>query len=80
MKAFFRKLFRRKPKMVPTDITIPMEHFPDLMDPHGDGSLRPGDQMYEVFQHMMETGRGVIGQVDDDGNLTYTDFPEAPKT
>lgn len=81
MKKFFRKLFRipEPVVMIPMHIDIDIDQVHDIMDPHGDGSIRPGDTMWEVFQHIQKTGKGVIGAVDDEGNLTFSDYPEEPK-
>lgn len=51
---------------------------PDLdpMDPHGDGTLRPGDPMFEIFQKTMEgDGNVVIGNRRDDGDFDIEVYP-----
>lgn len=48
----------------------------DPMDPHGDGTLRPGDPMFEVFQKTMEgDGNVVIGNRRSDGDFDIEVYP-----
>lgn len=51
---------------------------PDLdpMDPHGDGTLRPGDPMFEIFQKTMEgDGNAVIANRRADGDFDIEVYP-----
>lgn len=48
----------------------------DPMDPHGDGTLRPGDPMFEIFQKTMEgAGNAVIGNRRADGDFDIEVYP-----
>lgn len=49
---------------------------PDPMDPRGDGSIRPGDPMWRVFEAAKEHGV-VTGEIDEAGNVTIHK-PERP--
>lgn len=48
----------------------------DQMNPHGDGTLRPGDPMFEIFQKTMEgDGNAVIGNRRADGDFDVEVYP-----
>ena len=48
----------------------------DPMDPHGDGTVRPGDPMWEVFQKTMEgDGNVVVGNRRADGDFDLEVYP-----
>lgn len=42
---------------------------PDPMDPHGDGTIRPGDPMWQVFAEAARTGQPVVGHFYVDGSV-----------
>lgn len=48
----------------------------DPMDPHGDGTIRPGDPMWDVFLKTMEgDGNVVIGNRREDGDFDLEVYP-----
>lgn len=56
---------------------IPAGKYPtdvDPMDPRGDGTIRPGDEMWEIFQMTMQ-GNTVIGRRQDNGDVEVEVLP-----
>lgn len=59
-----RNPFRCKPR--PVEMAPGSERRdlgPDPLDPHGDGTIRPGDPLWQVF----ESGQPIIAERRDDG-------------
>lgn len=44
----------------------------DPLDPHGDGTLRPGDPVFDAVMR----GNAVIGNRSDDGTWDYKEVPD----
>lgn len=60
-------------------IPAPVDPSVDPMDPRGDGTIREGDEMWDIFKKTME-GNTVIGNRQDDGSVELQVFPlEDPK-
>lgn len=56
---------------------IPAGKYPanvDPMDPRGDGTIRPGDEMWEIFQMTLK-GNAVIGTRQDNGDVEVEVLP-----
>lgn len=43
----------------------------DPLNPHGDGTLRPGDPIFEAAMR----GNSVVGTLNEDGTWDYKEFP-----
>lgn len=56
---------------------IPAGKYPanvDPMDPRGDGTIRPGDEMWEIFQMTLK-GNSVIGNRRENGDVEVEVLP-----
>lgn len=45
------------------------EQYVDQLDPHGDGTIRPGDPMYDRLMDTLRTGKPSVTHVDRYGNI-----------
>lgn len=59
--AAFRRRKKALPPMKPGTDTAAADY--DPLDPHGDGTLRPGDPIFDA----MMRGKAMVGRRNDDG-------------
>lgn len=63
----------------PSNYVIPAGKYPsdvDPMDPRGDGTIRPGDEMWEIFQMTLQGNAvAVMGSRHDNGDVEVQVIP-----
>lgn len=55
------------------------KQYVDQLDPHGDGTIRPGDDMYALLMDTLRTGKAAVVQVDKHGNIISNEEIEENK-
>jgi len=70
LNAFYGYYMWNKSKAAPVEPEV-YDLGPDPLDPHGDGTLQKGDPMYDVFEEMMKSDKGVsLFTINEDGTWT----------
>lgn len=64
---WLKKLFKRDEYAQPVE-----RSYVDQLDPRGDGTIREGDPMFDLMMQCMESGKAMITEVDEHGNIIIT--------